>query len=110
LYCIWIPREIVLILHSCVGISPNICWAIEALGEIEGADEHWKEVVLVAVLTDDDVKPKSGVGAGTSFDADEPEVVPEKDLDIDAPDEVFCLFCWVVEAESAVSIFLRAEP
>jgi hypothetical protein len=36
-------------------------------------------VILVAVLTDDDVKPKSGVGPGMELDADEPEVVPEKE-------------------------------
>lgn len=63
-------------------------------------------MVLVAALTDDGVKPKTGVGAGTALDADEPGVVPEKDLGIDAAVEVFC---WVVEAESTVSISLRAE-
>jgi hypothetical protein len=46
---------------------------------LRGSNEHREEVVLVAVLTDDDVKPKSGVGAGMVLDADEPEVVPEKE-------------------------------
>lgn len=67
-------------------------------------------MVLVAALTDDDVKPKSGVGAGTSLDADDPEVVPEKDLGIDAAVEVFCLFRWVVEAYSTGSISVRTGP
>lgn len=58
------------------------------------------------MLPDDFVKPNIGVGAGMVLDADEPEVVPEKDLGIDAADQLFCLFCWVVEAESTISISL----
>jgi hypothetical protein len=37
------------------------------------------------------VKPKSGVGAATSLDVDEPEVVPKKDLRIDAAEK--CSAC-----------------
>jgi hypothetical protein len=73
--------------------------------DIKGADVHLKEVVVVFVLTDD-MTPKSGAGV----DADEPDVAPEKEPGVDAADEVFCLFCCAVEAESTVSISVREGP
>lgn len=63
----------------------------------------------MAVLTDDDLKPKSNVGAGIVLDTDEPEVAPEKESGKDATDEVSSLFCWAFEAENTGSISVRAE-